>query len=526
MFTLRFREAGVLGMANRNEARSKVFSVIDGALRLDPAAPADLPLLKRVPMQDAVTHESVSLTVVTPVFNERHVVEASLRRVLELRHPIIRSLQLIIVDDQSTDGSFEVLQRIAAEDPRVILLRNPRNMGKGAALRAGFERAEGEVTIVHDADLEYNPADIPALLVPFVNEGADAVFGSRYLTSEYRRALMYRHSLVNKALSTLASFSTDLNVTDVETCYKAVRTSLLQSMPLRSNDFRFEIEITHKLAKRRARVFEVPIRYLPRSYEEGKKMRFKDGIHALTAMARYHFIDDIYRDDAYGSNILTEVERARRFNLWMGDVLRPFVGDRVLEIGAGIGTLTNQFIPRDLYVASDINPDYLSYLRSYSFGKPYLRVLELDATKPTDFNGLEGEFDTVLLVNVLEHLDDDAQALRNAYRALAPGGHLIVLVPQGEHRMGTLDIALEHKRRYSTQTLTAVFERAGFRVERTFDFNRFTVPGWLVNGKLLRRKSFSRVQLKAVNALVPALRNLDEALPWAGLSLIGVGVKP
>ena len=330
---------------------------------------------------------SFRLSVIVPVYNERHVVEASLRRVLMLEHELISSIEVIVVDDCSTDGSWEVLCRLDSEDERIILIRHEQNKGKGAAVRTAVARATSDITIIHDADLEYNPEDIPSLLVPFAKESADAVFGSRYLSASYRRALMHRHTMVNRALTFICNWFTDLNLTDLETGYKAINTMLLKSMPLRSDDFRFEVEITFKLAKRRARIFEAPIRYVPRGYGEGKKIGKRDGLRALGAILHFWLIDDIYKEDEYGSHILVEIEHARRFNLWMGDTLRPYIGDRVLEIGAGIATLTNQFIPRELYVASDINPHYLHYLRAFSFGKPYLCVMELDAGNPRDFRG-------------------------------------------------------------------------------------------------------------------------------------------
>src|SRR5262249_36762660 len=162
------------------------------------------------------------------------------------------------------------------------------------------------------------------------------------------------------------------------------------------NDFRIEVELTMKLAKRRAQVFEVPIRYLPRSYREGKKIRARDGFLALAAFARFSVIDDLYYDHEYGSRSRHELERTRRSNLWLTDTLRPYLGDRVLEIGAGIGDLTAEFIPRDVYCASDINPTYLAYLRSYATGKPYLQIRKVDASSEDDFKELAGRFDTVL----------------------------------------------------------------------------------------------------------------------------------
>jgi len=466
------------------------------------------------------------LSVLVPVYNERHVVEASLRRVLALEDELIDSLEVIVVDDYSKDGSWEILERLAAKDERLILLRHDRNQGKGAAIRTAISHATGDISVVHDADLEYNPADIPSLLVPFAKEGADAVFGSRYLSAPYRRALMHRHTTINKTLTSVSNWLTDLNLTDLETCYKAVNTTLLKSIPLRSDDFRFEVEIVFKLAKRRARIFEAPIRYLPRSQEEGKKIRARDGLLALLAMVRFGLIDDLFKkEDAYGAQFLVELERARRFNLWVGDTLRPYVGDRVLEIGAGIGTLTNQFIPRALYVASDINPYYLNYLCSYSFGKPYLHVLNIDASNPEHFSGLEKQFDTALMINVLEHVPDEQQALRNLCSVLEPGGRAVILAPQHPTLYGTLDEALERRGRYTVATLERLLTEAGFRVEETFDFNRFSVPGWWLNGKMLRRKRFSRVQLKVIDTILPVLKRIDRLWPWNGLSIICVGVR-
>ena len=387
------------------------------------------------------TCQQLSVSVLCPVFNERHLVAASLARVLAFESDLVSRLELIAVDDCSTDGTWNVLTQLASTDSRVQLIRHTTNLGKGAAIRTALAKATADVCIVHDADMEYNPNDFQALLRPFIEEGADAVYGSRYLAAPYRRALMHRHTVMNKAITSLANWLTDLNLSDVETCYKAVQTPLLKSIPLRSNDFRIEIELTFKLAKRRARIFEVPIRYLPRSYDEGKKIRARDGVLAIGAMMKYTLVDDIYREDEYGSNILADLQDARRFNKWLADTLRPFVGDRVLELGAGIGTLTGQFIPRELYVASDINPHYLHYLKAYAVGKPYLRVAKIDAGDSRDCADLAGLFDTVLMINVLEHVADEEAALRNMFRALRPGGRAVILVPQGPRLFNSLDTA-------------------------------------------------------------------------------------
>jgi glycosyltransferase involved in cell wall biosynthesis len=470
-------------------------------------------------------HRSLSLTVMMPVYNERHVVEASLRRLLALKSKLIREFQVVVVDDCSTDGTSEILVRLAQEDSRIKLIQHEENKGKGGALRTAIAHASGDVTVCHDADLEYDPEDIPNLLVPFLKEGADAVFGSRYMAAPYRRTLQYRHSLMNRMLTMASNWLTDLNLTDLETCYKAVRTPLLKSIPLRSNDFRIEVELAFKLAKRRARIFETPIKYMPRTYQEGKKIQARDGLLALLAMVKYSVVDDMYQHDEYGSRILTEMERAHEFNEWMGDAIRPYLGNRVLEIGSGIGTLTNQFIPRDRYLASDINPHYLSFLRAYAVGKPYLEVRHLDVTDEKDFIGLDQGFDTAIIVNVLEHVPDELAALRHLYNALEEGGRIIVLVPNGPELYGSLDEALDHRERYDRAHLERSLIAAGFDVDRIFDFNRFSVPGWWLNGKVLKRRTFSRLQIKIVNTITPLMKRFDGLLPWSGQSLIAVAKK-
>ena len=470
---------------------------------------------------------SFRLSVLVPVHNDRGIVEAGLRRVLAVEHELVSALELIVVDDHSTDGTWEILQRLAEEDHRIIFLRHESKKGKGAAIRTAVSRASGDVTVIHDAGQEHDPADIPALLVPFVEEGADAVCGSRSVSAASRsRSTEGRpHTAGDRALTLISNRLTNRYITDLWSCYWAIKTTLLKSIPLRSNDFRFQVEIAFKLAKRRAQVFETPIRQLPSAQREGIKIGARDGVLALLAMIRYWLVDDLYKADEYGSQILVELERARRFNLWMGDTLRPYVGDRVLEIGAGIGTLTNQLVPRESYVASDINPNYLYYLKSYAAGKPYLRVAEIDASEQDYFYQLEGQFDTVLMVNVLEHVPDEMRALRNIWSALEPGGRAVILVPQQPSLYGSLDKALEHRKRYTLPDLSRALTESGFRVETVFDFNRIGVPGWWLNGRVLRRKTFSRVQLKVLDTGILVLRHIDRLWPWSGLSLIGIGVK-
>jgi glycosyltransferase involved in cell wall biosynthesis/phospholipid N-methyltransferase len=471
-----------------------------------------------------------SLSVLVPVYNEQHLVATSLARLALLEEsPHLERIEVIVVDDCSKDGTPEALARFREEQTgkpgsRIAwtFLRHERNQGKGGAIRTALDRATCEITVIHDADLEYHPKDLLRIVEVFVDEGADAVFGSRFAGGRVRRVLLFRHELGNRLLTFLTNLVTNLNLTDMETCYKAVRTALLQSIPIHSRDFRLEPELTIKLAKRQARLFEIPISYSGRTYQEGKKINWKDGVAALWAIVRFGVSDQVYKRDAYGSQILARLGRAPRFNAWMADTIRPFCGQRVLEIGSGVGNLTQKLIPRREYVVSDINPLYLQTLAALRQDRPYLNVSYCDVTDMASFPRLEGGYDTVICLNVIEHVADDRGALANIRSTLAPDGRAIVLVPQGQWNFGTLDEVLGHVQRYSKDGLRALATSAGFEVERIVDFNRPGTLAWFLNGRILRRRSFGLLQIKLLNLLTPLFRLVDRMVPLPALSLIAV----
>lgn len=468
----------------------------------------------------------LKLSVVIPVYNERFLVRELVQRVLSVQVPGIRDLEVVIVDDGSKDGTRDILRELAAAHPESIrYIEHEKNGGKGAAIRTGIANTTGDLIVFQDADLEYDPRDYARLVRPFLEDGADVVYGSRFLPSERRRVLYHRHSMGNRFLTSLSNWFTDLNLTDMETCYKMFRAPLLKSIPIRSNDFAMEPEITAKIAKREARVFEVPISYLGRTYREGKKIGWKDGFKALRAMMKYWLVDDVYAEDEYGSHILHSLERAQRFNRWMAESIAPHVGARVLEIGAGIGNITTWLLPRDLYVASDINPHYLHYLRNFSLGKPYVQVDRIDLEDASCFEPWQGKFDTVVCLNVLEHVRDPLVSLRNMASALEPGGRLVLYVPQGQQLYSSLDEVLGHRCRYSREMLEQELRATGFEIESFRDFNHFAIPGWWLNGKVMKRRHFSRSQLKVFNMVVPVIRRLDPLVPGRGLGLIVVARK-
>jgi glycosyltransferase involved in cell wall biosynthesis len=469
-----------------------------------------------------------SLSVLVPVYNEEYLVAESLGRLEVLgTSPHLSRVEVIVVDDHSKDGTPGVLEAFAASRSGSRLtwrfLRHERNGGKGAAIRTALAQATCELTVIHDADLEYHPRDLLRLVRVFVEDEADAVFGSRFAgAAAVRRAPMYRHELGNKLLTFLCNLATNLSLTDMETCYKAVRTDLLRSIPIESNDFRLEPELTIKLAKRRARIHEVPISYSGRSYQEGKKIGWRDGFRALSAIVRFRISDEVYVKDAYGSRILARLSRAPKFNAWIGDIIRPFCGRRVLEIGAGIGDLTLQLVPRRTFVATDVNPLHLTTLAWLRTDRPYLSVAYCDVGDRASFPACEGGFDTVVCVNVIAYIADDVQALANIRSVLADGGRAILLVPQGPGLSGTLDEVLGHRRRYTRETLTAAAEAAGLEIEQILPFNRAGTLAWYINGRLLKRREFGLLQVKLLNRLTPLFRLLDGVLPLPPLSLVAV----
>ena len=225
----------------------------------------------------------MKLSVVMPIYNEQSTLREVARRVVSVGIDI----ELLCVDDGSSDGSSEILLDLQKESPQIRVFLQPRNMGKGAALRRGIQEATGDYVVIQDADLEYDPNDYHKLLGPLITGQADVVYGSRFLGGGPHRVLYFWHSVGNSFLTLLSNMFTNLNMTDMETCYKVFRREVIQSIPLEENRFGFEPDITMKIAKRNLRVYEVGIGYWGRTYEEGKKIGWKDGVRAVWVLVKY-----------------------------------------------------------------------------------------------------------------------------------------------------------------------------------------------------------------------------------------------
>ena len=458
-----------------------------------------------------------------PVYNEARTLKTILARVLA--SPVALPIEVVCVDDGSRDKSVEILESLAAADSRIRVFRQPVNRGKGAAIRRAIEEMRGDVAIIQDSDLEYDPNDYPALIAPILEGKADAVFGSRFASASQRKILLYWHSVANKFLTWATNVLNDINLTDMETCYKAVRGDILRQTPLHSDRFGIEPELTTRLAQWNVRVYEVPISYHGRTVAEGKNIGWKDAVSAMWCLLKYRFIDDRFTTHD-GYYVLQSMRRARGLNRWVLEQFRRYLGQRVVEAGCGIGNFTELLLDRERLVCLDSDPLYVEMMKWRLGHLENLRAERFDLSDTAAYQTLKSEaVDTIVCLNVLEHIAPDEAVLRAYYDLLEPGGHAIILVPAHPWLYGPCDAAIGHERRYTQLELHTKMQAAGFEIVSMQEFNRLGVPGWWLN-KTLGRRDLNPRQMRAFEALLP-LAKLAEAMKlWPGLSLIGVGRKP
>jgi glycosyltransferase involved in cell wall biosynthesis len=460
------------------------------------------------------------LSVVIPCYNERATVAELLRRVRE----VAVEKEIIVIDDRSTDGSRDVVAALAQQWPEIRHILQPVNQGKGAAIQRGIAEAQGDIVLIQDADLEYDPDEYPKLIQPIVDGHADVVFGSRF-EGYPRRVMLYWHRLGNTFLTFLSNCTTNLDLTDMETCYKVFRRDVIQSIKLNSNRFGIEPEITAKLARRGYRIYEVPISYYGREYWEGKKINWKDGFSAIWTILKYGLFDDTTSEPPTYKT-LRRLDSLNRYNSWIWERLAPYVGQRVLEIGAGSGTMTRFLYGRELIVATERETPYLDRLRNRFRRKPGVVVERLDPDSDESVDLARYGFDTVTCINVLEHTLDDVATLRRANQLLQPGGRMIVFVPAGRDLFGTLDRGVGHQRRYERDELIEKLRAAGFEIEDVSYQNRAAKLAWWLNSRIFHRTAMPAAQSRLFDFFVPLWKSLEGPHPSTGLSLIAIGRKP
>jgi glycosyltransferase involved in cell wall biosynthesis len=460
----------------------------------------------------------VKLSIIIPVYNELTTLQEIINRIHAVEGI---EKEIILVDDYSTDGTRTLYPDLQGQVDKIIL--HSQNQGKGAAIRTGIQHATGDYTIIQDADLEYDPQEYHIMLGPVLEGKAEVVYGSRFLGGRPHRVLFFWHMVGNKFLTLLSNMFTNLTLTDMETCYKLARTDLLQAVRIEQNRFGFEPEITAKLARMDVSIYEVGISYDGRSYDEGKKIGWKDGFQALWCILKYS--RGRYKD--YGKETLKTLSGFNQYSQWMYSRIRKHLGRRVMEIGCGIGNNLDNLAsaPDTQIILTDPREDYLQELRENFGTRPNVSFYQYDATKPPPPELKDTPPDTIVMLNVLEHIEQDELALSNLHDLIAPGGRVVILVPAFQALYCKIDENLEHFRRYSLRELQDKMKRAGFNVIDAFHFNAVGAAGWFVAGKVLRAGQIREGHVAGQKVMMPIAKAVDTLKLPVGLSVVCVGQK-
>lgn len=465
------------------------------------------------------------LSILVPVYNERAYLRRCIENILSAPLPGGLKREIILVNDASTDGTDQLVDELAKAHSDVLrAFHQPSNQGKGAAIRRAIQEMRGQYAVFQDADLEYDPREYSVLLRPLLEGKADVVYGSRFAAAPMRRVLNYYHTLGNQVLTHLSNLCTGLFVTDMETCYKAFRADVLKTIPIRSDRFGIEPEITAKIAKRGCILYEVPISYHGRSYIEGKKIGWKDALNAVYVILKYRLFDDCY-DETHAAALLRNLSRSRQIQHWLADTLLPAMGARILEVNAGFGS-TTRFLPkREHLTVTDPDSENVDLLKETYRDNDLVAVHQFSLESGKAFSG-SGIIDTVVCLNGLECVGDDTAALQSIFDSLQPGGRLILQVPQYVSLFGSYDSHLGYKRRYSRESLYAALSEVGFHVKWLQNFNCLGVFVWWLNSCLLQRDRIGKYQIKLCDSFVPLQRVLEHPSVMPGLSLLCVAERP
>jgi SAM-dependent methyltransferase len=483
----------------------------------------------------------MKLSIIVPVFNEVYWIQkfwAKFKKAPLHSCAGIKEVEIILVDDGSTDGTRQTLATLVHEpfkfegglEANVCLYLQDGNQGKGAAVRRGIEASSGDIILIQDADLEYSMEDYPKLLAPIIAADADAVFGSRFVGSP-RRVLYFWHSLLNRILTIFSNMLCNLNLTDMETCYKVVRGPLMRSLRLTSNRFGLEPELTSRLARANARIYEVPISYRGRTYAEGKKIGVKDGIAALFHILRFGLFDREPFKPGMDQTLTaldasSNVIYAPLLHKAMQDFQSKNSGLQILEIGSGIGSLTKHLLSFGHVVATDISDVYVEKLNERFQNEDSFEAHQWDAGTLPPPAFAQKKFDLIVSFNVLEHIENDHQALKVWNSLLKENGRLVVLVPNSPGLYSPIDKALGHFRRYTKRELETKVVSTGFQPNHLFYGNAIGILGWFYRGILLKKADLPSGQLRLYMLLKRILGSVEQWIEkFTGLSVVVVAHK-
>jgi SAM-dependent methyltransferase len=482
----------------------------------------------------------MKLSVVVPFYNELRTLPTVIERLLKVDFGKLGlETELIFVDDGSTDAGRSVLDPLPRDDVRVIV--HPQNRGKGAAVKTGLEAATGDILCIQDADLEYDPRDLPALIEPIIDGDFQVVYGSRFKGSA--AGLYYTHRVANRLLNLMINVTFNRYLSDVYTGYKVFTREAFQGLHLTARTFTVEMELTAHFLRKGLVIFEVPISYRARTYAEGKKIHFKDGFLAAGAVLRYRFRRAPRRTgpaahgapDAPGAAQVAEggasihalgledLATAHRYHRYLYELLAPYLGPSVLEVGAGLGDFSSQLLDRDRLVVNDDDPVCLRALDERFGHRPGVEVLGSEVPRLE----VDPPVDTVVAVNVLDRLDDDVAALRSMAGAARPGGRLLLVVPAHPGLAGAYDQALE-QRRYSVEALRGAVEAAGLLPEVVRPVNLLGGLAWWAAVRVGRQARPTPVLVRLYDRLVVSAERLLERRfrPRFGQSILCVAQVP
>ena len=459
----------------------------------------------------------VRLSVLVPVYNEVATVRTLLERVRAVPLP----KEVIVVDDCSTDGTTAVLEEYRTEisdtpDFRLVVLRHDRNRGKGAAIRSAVGHMTGNIAVIQDADLEYDPREYPRLIQPIVDGYADVVYGSRFSGSP-RRVLLFWHMVGNRFLTLLSNMCTNLNLSDMETCYKVFKADILRR-PHSLRALRARARLTAGRPPALPHLRD-PDRVLRAGVLGGKKIGWKDAATAVWTILRFTLRPDVGREDA-GYTTLRRVEVLRRYNGFLWDLMQPSSGgasSRWAREPASSPYLST----RERVLATELDRSTSSCSGARSRTRRTSRCGR-STWRTGRGRGPLRSFDTVVCSDVLEQLEDDAAALSAMREVLSTGGRVVLIVPALQALDGSVDRAIHHHRRYSRDDLTAKLDAAGLAVEHLSYFNMVGVPGWYLNARVLKRRSVPGFQARINDWLVPWLRVERHFGPPVGMSLLAI----
>jgi SAM-dependent methyltransferase len=486
----------------------------------------------------------MKLSIVVPFYNELRTLPTVIDRLLAVDFTSLGiTTEILFVNDGSTDNSHTLLDPLPRGDCHLIT--HPVNKGKGAAVKTGLEAATGDILCIQDADLEYHPADLPALVQPILDGEFDVVYGNRFKGSA--AGLYYTHRIANRLLNTTVNVLFNRYLADVYTGYKVFTRAAFQGLHLTARTFTVEMELTAHFLRRGLVIYEVPISYRARTYAQGKKIHFKDGFLAVGAALRYRFAPQRdhhgggpvgrYAPDAPGAldtsaagggihaRGLEDLATAGAYRRYIAQHVGPHLGPSVLQVKAGLGDLTAHLATgRQRVVAAEDDPICIRGLEGRFAGRPEVEVAELDlgadlkTTPPVD---------SVLAVNVIEYLDDDVTALRRMAAAAVPGGSVVLMVAGYPALAGAYERAVG-QRRYTPDSLRTVVERAGLTVERLAPVNLLGGLAWWLAVRVggVARPTPALVSLYD-RVVVPAERLIERrAEPPFGQSLLCVARVP